>query len=34
MLYVTYSGAAPGWIVDRLQRKLEEMQAKQSHAER
>lgn len=28
MLYVTYSGAAPGWIVDRLQRKLGEMQLK------
>jgi hypothetical protein len=26
MLYVTYSGAAPGWIVDRLQHKLSEMQ--------
>ncbi len=25
MLYITYSGEGPGWIVDRLQKKLEEM---------
>ncbi|GIK39562.1 MAG: DNA helicase [Chloroflexota bacterium] len=26
LLYITYSGVAPEWIIDRLQKKLEEMQ--------
>jgi superfamily I DNA/RNA helicase len=28
MMYITYSGVAPEWIVGRLQRKLKEMQPK------